>query len=282
MNRYKFYDHNELFNKLNEIDDVNEDVVNFIKTFSFVEINNLKLSKTNSTYVFNSIIKEDTTKSKIINLLNKLSQNNLNKIITSIREIPFQTVDEINELINQLIIKIKKDNELNRSLTGQLCASFILLHFETLDKNKISFREIFLKQIKKEYLESINFSSNTWTKETSEKIMILLAALFNTKEILNNDILNSVINDLKNFIVYKKDQNEEYYMKVECSIQLLNVLVLTIKQNNDIKNIFLELINFLTEQMKIYEEVKCITKKMRLICKNMMFELSKNINEIDN
>jgi hypothetical protein len=141
---YYVYNHNELTTKLDSIEEPNEDVVNFLKNFSFTEISNQQAAKGNSTHVFNKMIKEDTIKSKIIGYLNKLSQHNLNKIVSSIREIVFQTTDELHELVFQCIQKIKRENELIRPLVAALCWEFLSLYFVTSDNSKIYFRKLLL------------------------------------------------------------------------------------------------------------------------------------------
>ena len=84
---YYVYNYNELVNKLDSLTEPNKEVESFLKNFSFSEVTNQHAAKGNSTHVFNKIIKEDTTKAKIIGYLNKLSQHNLNKIVSSIRKI---------------------------------------------------------------------------------------------------------------------------------------------------------------------------------------------------
>jgi len=131
-----------------------------------------------------------------------------------------------------------------------------------------------LSDVKKEYISSINFDSSEWTKEKSDRIMILISTLFNEK-IIEDKIMLSIINDLKKNIAYEPDKSQEYYEHVEKTIQLLSCLVSSIALNPESKVIFNGLDTFLQEQMEIYEEVKCIQKKTRLICKNIIFELNK-------
>ena len=103
---YYVYKPDELTNKLDQLTGPNNNVEHFFKNFLFEEITNQQAAKGNSTHVFNKIIKEDTTKAKIIGHLNKLSQHNLSKVVNSIREIIFQTNDELNELA----VKIYKNH----------------------------------------------------------------------------------------------------------------------------------------------------------------------------
>lgn len=137
MNSHTYYVYNptELFGALSNIKESNEDVEKFFKNFTFDEITNQNAAKGNSTHVFNKIIKEDTTKAKIIGYLNKLSQHNLSKVVSSIRDIVFQTTEELNELVYQCIQKIKRENELIRPLIAALCWEFLSLYFITSDNN---------------------------------------------------------------------------------------------------------------------------------------------------
>jgi len=271
---YYVYNHVELFEKLDSNTNQNNEVELFFKNFSFEDVTNQQMAKGNTTQVFNKIIKEDTTKARIIGYLNKLNQHNLAKVVSSIRDIVFQTNDELNELVYQCIQKIKRDNDLIRPLVAALCKEFLSLYFVTSDNDKIYFRKLLLSEVKKEYVNSIDFDSNEWTKEKSDRVMILISTLYNEK-IIEDKIMLSIVNDLKKNITYKPDESQEYYEHVEKSVQLLSCLVSSIALNPESKNIFNELDVFLQEQMKIYEEVKCIQKKTRLICKNIVFELNK-------
>ncbi len=270
---YYVYNTNQLFDVLTNITEPNEDVVNFFKKISFEDINNQQTAKGNSTHVFNKIIKEDTTKAKIIGYLNKLSQHNLSKVVGSIRDIVFQTTEELDELVYQCIQKIKRENELIRPLVAALCWEFLSLYFITSDNNKIYFRKLLLTSVKNEYISSISFDSNEWTKEKADKIMILIGTLYNGK-IIDNKIMSSIINDLKKNIAYK-DENQEYYEKVEKSIQILSCLISSIVLNFDSKEMLGDLDKFLLNQVEIYETKKCIQRKTRLICKNIIYELTK-------
>lgn len=272
---FNVYNPTELIEKLNSNTDVNDQVIKFFNDFSFEEILNQKNAKGNTSHVFDKIIKEDTTKARIIGHLNKLNQQNLTKVVNSIREIVFQTTDELNELVNQCIQKIKRDNDLIRPLVAALCREFLSLYFITSDGDKIYFRKLLLGEVKKEYLSSINFDSNEWTKEKSDRVMILISTLYNEK-IIEDKIMLSIINDLKKNINFKPNESQEYYEHVEKSIQLLSCLVSSIAPNIEFKNIFEGLGDFLSSQIEIYENEKCIQKKTRLICKNIIYELNKH------
>ena len=271
---YYVYGYNDLVNKLDSIGTSNSDVENFIKTFSFSKIAAQQAEKGNSTHVFNKMIKEDTTKAKIIGYLNKLSQHNLNKIVVAIREIVFQTTDELNELVYQCIQKIKRENELTRPLVAALCWEFLSLYFTTTDNDKIYFRKLLLSEVKKEYINSISYDSNEWTKDKADKVMILIGTLYNGK-IIEDKVMGSIIGDFKKTIEYKENGTQEDYERVEKSIQSLSCLVSSIVLNDDSKKMFGDLCEFLQNNINIYEEQKCISKKIRLVCKNTIYELNK-------
>jgi hypothetical protein len=273
---YQVYNPLELFNKLNSLNEENDDVKRFFDKFSFNDILQQHIAKENSQYVFKKESNENPTKSKIIRELNKLNSQNLQKVISSIREIFFQTQDEINELVSQCIQKIKKDNEQTRPLVAALCNELMLTYFETLDKKKIYFIKLLLSEVKKEYLQSIKYDSDTWTKDKGERGMILVGTLYNSK-IIETKIMISILNDFKKNIKYKEDGNQETYENVEKSLQQLSCLLSCIILNEDSKKIYndLELDTFLEEQMVIYEEKKCISKKIRLVCKTTIQELRK-------
>ena len=276
MNSQTYYVYNpiELFERLDLDTNLNDEVEVFFKNFTFEDVTNQQVAKGNTSHVFNKIIKEDTTKARIIGYLNKLNQHNLGKVVSSIREIVFQTTDELNELVYQCIQKIKRDNDLIRPVVAALCKEFLAMYFVTSDNDKIYFRKLLLSEVKKEYIYSINFDLNEWTKEKADRIMILISTLFNEK-IIEDKIMLSIIADLKKNIVYEPDKTQEYYEHVEKTIQLLSCLVSSIAINQEAKQIFDGLDVFLNKQMEIYEEVKCIQKKTRLICKNIIFELNK-------
>lgn len=271
---YCVYKPDELMNQLNTVVDILDDAKNFYSTFSFSSIVNQNLDKGNSAYVFKSAIKEDTTRSKIITALNKLHQQNLTKVLGMLREITFQTKDELNELVNQCIQKIKRDNEQIKPLVASLCWDLLSTYFMTETGEKIYFRTLLLTAVKNDYIENSNYSDVNWIREKGEKSMILIGILFNHK-IIEDKVMASIIKDFKNKIEYKEDGSQEDYENVEKSIHQLSCLVSTIIKNNDVKLIYNELDTFLENQMTIYEEKRCISRKIRLVCKNIIEELRK-------
>ena len=272
--KYNTYNINHLITELNLVDDKNENVIDFFNTFSFTSIVNHNNAKENSAYIFKNVIKEDSIKSKIIQLLNKLNQQNINKIITMIREIIFQTHDDILELVNQCIQKIKRDNNIIRPLVATLCYELLSTYFVTLNKEKIYFRKLFFTAIKENYVSSLDFNNSEWSKEKAEKVMILLGTCYNSK-IIDNTIMLSIINDLKNKINFSENNTSEYYDSVEKSIYLLSYLISSIIFDEKTNSFSSDLIEYLEKTIELYKPHKYISKKSRLLCQNIIFDLSK-------
>jgi hypothetical protein len=274
MQSYTVYKPTDLMDCLNSVDDTFEEVNTFYSSFSFSSIVNQNLDKGNSAYVFKSAIKEDSTKSKIITALNKLHQQNLNKVLVMLREIVFQTKDELNELVSQCIQKIKRDNDQIKPLVASLCWDLLSTYFMTETGEKIYFRTLLLTAVKSDYVENSNYLDDNWTREKAEKSMILIGILFNHK-IIEGYVMSSIIIDFKNKITFKEDGKQEDYENVEKAIYQLACLISTIIKNDAVKLIYNDLDLFLENQMVIYEEKKCISRKIRLVCKNVIEELRK-------
>jgi len=280
---YKVYNHELLLDKIKSDTSMNTEVVSFFNNFTFNNVLNQNAAKGNSTYVFKNVIKEDTTKSKITQALNKLHAQNLTKIISSIREIVFQNNDELSELVSQCIYKIKRDSEQIRPVVAALCNELQSTYFLTADNEKIYFRRLLLTAVKKDYVDSLKYEDELWSKERSEKSMILVGTLFNIK-LIEKKILVSIINDLEKLIKYKEDEEQEYFSRVEKAIQQLTCLISVIlpqnsSGNSDNNDIFINLQKFLEENILIYEEKKCISKKIRIVCKNSITEINNYFNK---
>lgn len=273
-NEYTVYKPEEILEELEKVKDENEEVKKFFESFSFDKILNQNIEKNNSAFVFKNVMKEDTTKTKIISALNKLHQQNLTKVIAMIREITFQTEDELSDLVNQCIQKIKRDSEQIRPLVSALCWELLSTYFLTGTGEKIYFRKLLLTAVKNDYVENSKYEDETWTKERSEKSMILIGTLFNSK-IIEEKVMASIFTDFKNRIQYKDSQTQEYYETVEKSIHQLSCLISTIITNFEVKELYGDLDKFLESQMEIYEDKKCISKKIRLVCKNCIEQLRK-------
>lgn len=272
--QYSVYKPEDLIVHLDTVTDTFEEVHKFYSTFSFSNIVNQNLDKGNSAYVFKTIMKEDSTKTKITTALNKLHQQTLNKVLTMIREITFQTKDELNELVNQCIQKIKRDSEQIKPLVATLCWDLLSTYFMTETGEKIYFRTLLLTAVKNDYVENSNYLDESWTKEKGEKSMVLIGILFNHK-IIDDKVMTSIIKDFKNKIKYKEDGKQEDYDNVEKSIHQLSCLVLSVIKTDNVKNVYDNLDVFLENEMVTYEENKCISRKIRLVCKNIIEELRK-------
>ena len=274
VQEYNVYKPADLIAKLDTVSDKFDEVTEFYSKFSFNDIINQNLDKGTSAYVFKSIIKEDTTRSKIITALNKLHQQTLGKVLVMLREITFQTKDELNELVYQCIQKIKRDNDQLKPLVASLCCDLLSTYFLTESNEKIYFRTLLLTAVKNDYVENSNYGCENWTREKSENSMVLIGILFNQK-IIEDKVMASIIKDFKNKIEYKEDGKEEDFLNVEKSIHQLKFLICTIIKTDTVSEIYGDLDMFLEKQMEIYEEKKCISRQIRIVCKNIIEELRK-------
>lgn len=268
---YNVYEKESLFQTLNGITDIDNDIKTFYETFNIDNVLKENEARTTSNFVFKNRMKEDTTKSKITQALNKLHQQNIGKVVSMVREIEFKSFDDLNELVSQCIQKIKRENEQMRPIISALCYELLSTYFISSTGEKIYLRKLLLSSVKSEYIESLSFNSDTWSKDKSEKSIILIATFFNSK-IIDEKIMKSIFEDLKQKIKYKENETQEHYENVEKSIQYLSLFVSIINDNIVYDN----LDTFLEDEMQIYEEKKCITKKIRIVCKNIITELRNN------
>ncbi len=289
---YEVYEFNKLKDKFDSETEYSDDVVKFFESFSFdIVINKIK-EKNETASVFTNIVKENTTRAKITALLNKLHAQNITTVIKNIRQIAFQSEEELNELVQQCIQKIKRDSEQVRPLVAHLCLEISNTYFITKDNTdnsdkKIYFRKLLLGEVRQDYMNSIDYDNDNWTKERGEKSMILIGTLYNGK-VIGNEIMSKIISDFRNKIDFKEmtdfkqnegnEENEEsdkYYQSVEKSINLLSSLVSCVVLNEDSKVVYGDLDNYLEAKMALYEDKKYISKKIRYICKNIVTELRK-------
>jgi len=268
---YNVYEKESLFQTLGGMTDIGDDIKTFYETFNIENVLKENEARTTSNFVFKNRMKEDTTKSKITQALNKLHQQNIGKVVSMIREIEFKSHDDLNELVSQCIQKIKRENEQMRPIISALCYELLSTYFISSTGEKIYLRKLLLSLVKSEYIESLNFNGENWSKDRSEKSIILIATFFNSK-IIDEKIMKSIFEDLKQKIKYKENETQEYYDNVEKSIQYLSLFVSIINDNT----IYNNLDKFLEDEMVIYEEKKCITKKIRIVCKNIITELRTN------
>ncbi len=274
MAKYSSYNTEELIEKFDSTNEKSEDVIKFFNTFTFSNFMSQKHTANNSYFMIKNIVKDDVTKSKITLLLNKLNQQNLTKTISAIREIVFETEEDVSNFVKQCIEKIKNDIDQIRPLVAALCWELLPTYFVTTDKEKIYFRKILLSEVKKEYISSIDYEDKNWSKETAERSMILIGTLFNNK-IIEHKIMKSIINDFRKTIEYKEEATDEDRDKVEKALQLTSNLISCIVLNDDAKAVFEDLDTYLESQIQIYEEKKNIARKIRLIGKHTIFELRK-------
>ena len=264
---------NEQYNENAEENLGEQNTINFFKTFSYSTIISQNIIKQNTANVFNDANNENTFKSTVIALLNKLNAKNISKIIHMLREIEFKTVQDLHELVSQCITKIKRDSEQTKPITAMLCYELRTLFFKTETSENIYFKNILLSKIKDEYLLSIDFDNEQWNKDNSEKTTILIGVLYNNK-IVTEPIIMEIINDYKNKITFVSGQTTEFYVKKEFVFSQLFVLLSSIIFNGDTIGLFTEMEKFINGEISKYKEQQCISKKIQLICKNLFSDIT--------
>ena len=83
-------------------------------------------------------------------------------------------------------------------------------------------------------------------------------------------------------IEFKENGTQDQYEKVEKSIQQVSCLISCIILNEESKKLYSNLDEFLEKEIAIYEEKKCISKKIRIVCKNSISELRNYMNKYSN
>jgi hypothetical protein len=251
--------------------DVNEEIFNFFTEFNYNKVLNLEKQKNDSQFVFINEINESSTKSTIIQLLNKLNKLNLQKIYSSLKEIVFESNDEINELIKQCIIKIKQESTVLRSSVGELCKNLSSTFFLDKDKNKIQFIKLLLNATFDEYKIAMNYSSPDWDESAAKKSMILLGTLMNA-DVIGIDITERIIEDFIKRITYTENQEQKYYEGVEKAMTLLSLLMSMISEEN-YKYKFINVKEIINDELVKYEQNKCIARKTRILFKDALSKL---------
>jgi len=270
----------EILTSFRGITESDENTMEFFKNFSYSNIINQNHIKMNSVNVFTNANNENTTKSTIISYLNKLNARNISKITSSLREIAIVTMDDLNELVTQCITKLRKDTEQMKPITAKLCYELLATYFVTETGEKVYFRNILLSQIKTEYVQSMKFGEEDWTKESSEKTTVLIGILFNNY-IIPENVLISIIDNYKKKIAFpevEKEAEAELFVDgqlVEQTISQFMILLSSIVLNNESIRLFDGLAQFIGGELAKYNERKLISKKIGLVCKNLFHEVEK-------
>lgn len=267
------YNVNDIITEFKKSEGYDEETMNFFNTFSYSNIINQNQIKMNTVNVFNNTINENATKSTIISYLNKLNARNISRITISLREISIDTIDDLNELVTQCITKIKKDTEQMKPITAKLCYELLATFFTTETGEKIYFRNILLNQIKAEYISSINFENESWSTEQGEKTSVLIGILYNNC-IIPENVIFGIISDYKNKIDFIEGVTIDGN-RVEQIIRQFMILMSSIVLNVDSLKLFDGLGEYLDGELAKYNDKKLISKKMSLICKNLMCDVEK-------
>ena len=260
------YYFNELYEILSKMEDTDERVDNNLREYNgeTVSKNNMKKQTTNK--VLDNIAKENVIKTKITQILNKLHSGNIPNVIKQLKDINYRTVEDLVELSNQMMNKIKRDNEQVRQIVGDIV--YEILSINVVENNVKSYlNKIFMSICRREYVEVIeNMGREEYNRDRSEKIINMLVVLFNSN-VIDGDIMLKIIEDVSK---YMESDNNIY---VERSIQMFNIIFTTLIMNTDNKKMIVGFDKYFEDNIKRLEREKRIGKMIVIMGENIIEKL---------
>jgi len=259
------FNQQELINILLSVSDTNDKVNEYLNNYTIKNITEHKKEMDN-THIFTKIIDTNVNKSIITEELNKLNNSNLDEVANNLRKLSLKNLSDIDDLIDQIVNKIIKETTQNKFLFGSLCFELQTLLF-VLKDNKYIFKNLLLDRVKKQYTEIMNFTDEDFSEDYGKRIITVIAVLYNSK-IINDNVFNEIINDHKNLITYNEKMTKENFETVEKALNQLCFLLTIFKDSTEILVLTDNINKYLEKQLTIYNEKKCISKKVRIICEN--------------
>jgi dGTP triphosphohydrolase len=260
------YYFNELYDILSKNEDIDDIVDNNLRQYNgeTVSKNNMKKQTTNK--VLDNIAKENVIKTKITQILNKLHSGNIPNVIKQLKDINYRTVEDLTELSNQMMNKIKRDNEQVKQIVGDIV--YELLSINVVENNVKSYlNKIFMSICRREYVEVIeNMGRDEYNRDRSEKIINMLVVLFNSN-VIDGDIMLKIIEDVSK---YMESENNVY---VERSIQIFNIIFTTLIMNTDNKKMIVGFDKYFEENIRRLEREKRIGKMIVIMGENIIEKL---------
>jgi len=246
----KYYENYKVEGKLDN------DICNFYLHFKIKE--DKPKNKLNSENIDN--------KSTMMQLLNKLNDRTLNQALNKLRLLEINDISELDFLVNQCINKIKRENGQLKQVFAKLCWE-LQQNSYNVKNEKVVFRKLFLNKVKDEYTNIINFNNTDWNKKEAEQVFVLLGLLYSHK-IITEAIIENIILDLKQKIIYTETMNNEY---CERAIYLLISLITNIVDTSD--KMFDELKLFLEEQQEIHKNQNKENQMISILIQNIIEQL---------
>lgn len=273
MSKHSIYNNEDIYNSVYSVEGTHNGVSNFFKNFTFKSVIEAEIAETNSASVFKNIFKNNKNKSLINQNLNKINSGNITQIVSNIKEIQFENKEEIESLVFNCINKIKKDNDQVRPLIAQLCYELLSMKYYVNDI-KYSFKKLLLENVKKDYDNGINYANEEWNKDSSNEAMVLVGSLYNCK-VLDNNIMNSIIDDFKQIITYDENNETLNYDNIQNAINSFYRLITCIlpHKNNNME-LFENIDKYIKSQLDIYKNNNKISKKSIIIFKNIINDLN--------
>lgn len=271
MYKSTVYKVEELTKLVNSYEGTNKDTSVFFEEFTVDKITNLtKQRECSKSLFFTEVDKDGGTRTKIIQLLNRCNSSNMETIFKELKKITFTTNEELTMLIKECLKKIKEVSEIMKPHFGNLCKDLLSFFFKGKDNKNIYLKPLMLECVFKEYSEAMNFSSEEWDKDNAKKVMILLGTLMNSK-VIEVEITVNVVKDFVNRIKHKEVKQLSH---VDDSIELLSLLV-SVVSDEESRNEFLKIKDFLKEQLLEYDKdkekgIKGINVRSKFFLKNMI------------
>lgn len=266
------YVQTELIDLLLSVKDENDKINHYLNSYSIKEINEQKKEMENAQ-IFTKIIDTNANKAIIIEELNKLNVSNLIEVANNLKKLSLKTSTEVDDFMNQIINKIIKETEQNKILVGSLCFELQTLCFIIKD-NKYIFKNLLLDRIKRQYVDIMNFKSDNYNEDHGKRIMSVISVLYQSK-IISDNVFIEIINDYKNQITFNETMSETNFSIVEKAMNQLCHFLTLLKFTPELLIITDNIDTYLEQQLKIYNDKKCISKKVRFICENTIEHIKK-------
>jgi hypothetical protein len=259
----EIYYFEELYNILRQNKEIDEEIDKKLREYNGETIIKNNIKKQNTNTVLENIVKENVIKTKITQILNKLHNGNIPSIIKQIKEINYMNVEDLVELSNQLIGKIKRDNDQVKQIVGDLIYELLTICVvENETKNYL--HKILLRICRNEYNEVIrNIKEDEYNRERNEKIMNMLIILFNSN-VIESKIVIKIIEEISKYM------ESERGMEAERAIQMFNIIISSLIMNNENKKMIEGLDKYIEGRLKILEKERKIGKMMIIMGENII------------
>ena len=251
------YKTDSLISIINNITMTEESVDNFINETTWKSILE---NRNKNNGVISKSIEENKNKSTIIEILNKLNNNNYDACCNELYKIHFDEYSNFNELVMLIFDKIKNTIKSNKKILSNLCYDLRNMYY-IVEGSKTYFEDLLLNYAKKDY----EYIMENYNKENSDRILSCLTNLY-ISSFLNVDIIQMIFEDLKKIITF--DETLTNFSNVENKIDMLCFLLNELLEDDKIIFIINDMFSFLESEIKKYG--KNITMKTKIKVLNII------------